>query len=68
LQRKKLDAVVVNDVSGAGIGFDAADNEVWIITAAGEHHVARTPKERVAAAVLDAVLSRSSSNNIKVRR
>ena len=28
LERKKLDAVIVNDVSGAGIGFDAADNEV----------------------------------------
>jgi phosphopantothenoylcysteine decarboxylase/phosphopantothenate--cysteine ligase len=68
LKRKKLDAVVVNDVSGAGVGFDAADNEVWIVTADGEQHVAKAPKERIAAAILDAVLSRSSSNNIKVRR
>jgi phosphopantothenoylcysteine decarboxylase/phosphopantothenate--cysteine ligase len=68
LERKKLDAVIVNDVSGAGVGFDTAENEVWIVTADGEQHVAKTSKARVAAAVLDSVLSRSSSNNIKVRR
>src|SRR3954451_16559341 len=68
LQRKKLDAVVVNDVSGAGIGFDATDNEVWIVTADGERHVPRASKQRIAAAILDVVLSRSSSNEIKVRR
>ena len=68
LERKKLDAVVVNDVSGAGIGFDAADNEVWIVTPDGEHHVPKASKGRIAAAILDAVLNRSSSNDIKVRR
>jgi phosphopantothenoylcysteine decarboxylase/phosphopantothenate--cysteine ligase len=68
LVRKKLDAVIVNDVSGAGIGFDAADNEVWIVTADTQRHVPKASKERVAAAVLDAVLSRRSSNDIKVRR
>jgi phosphopantothenoylcysteine decarboxylase/phosphopantothenate--cysteine ligase len=57
LQRKKLDAVIVNDVSGAGVGFDAADNEVWILTADGDQHVARTSKDRVAAAILDRVLA-----------
>jgi len=67
LVRKKLDAVVVNDVSGAGIGFDAADNEVWIVTADGEHHVPKTSKDAVAAAILDSVLSRPSSNDTKVR-
>ncbi|MDA0184442.1 bifunctional phosphopantothenoylcysteine decarboxylase/phosphopantothenate--cysteine ligase CoaBC [Solirubrobacter phytolaccae] len=67
LERKKLDAVVVNDVSGAGIGFDATDNEVWIVTADGEHHVPKTSKGAVAAAILDSVLSRSSSNDTKVR-
>jgi len=67
LARKKLDAVVVNDVSGAGIGFDAADNEVWIVTADGSHHVPKASKDAVAAAILDFVLSRSSSNDTKVR-
>ena len=55
LARKGLDAVVVNDVSRAGIGFDAPDNEVAILTAAGEQHVARTSKTEVARAVLDVV-------------
>ena len=31
---RALDAIVVNDVSGADIGFDAVDNEVTIVTAA----------------------------------
>ena len=67
LERKKLDAVVVNDVSGAGVGFDATDNEVWIVTADGEHHVPRASKDAVAASILDTVLSQSSSTDTKVR-
>jgi len=68
LERKKLDAIVVNDIGGAGIGFESADNEVWIVTADSERHVPKTSKAGVAAAILDAVLSRRSSNDIKVRR
>ena len=68
LARKKLDAIVVNDIGGAGIGFESADNEVWIVTADDEQHVPRASKGRIAAAILDAVLSRRSSNDIKVRR
>ncbi len=68
LARKKLDAVIVNDIGGAGIGFDAADNEVWIVTADQELHVPRAPKERIAAAILETVLNRRSSTESKVRR
>jgi phosphopantothenoylcysteine decarboxylase/phosphopantothenate--cysteine ligase len=68
LTRKKLDAIVVNDIGGPGIGFESPDNEVWIVTADGEQHVPRASKGRIAAAILDAVLSRRSSNDIKVRR
>jgi phosphopantothenoylcysteine decarboxylase/phosphopantothenate--cysteine ligase len=57
LARKGLDAVVVNDVARTDIGFDAADNEVTILTATGETHVARTSKAQVARAVLDAVVA-----------
>lgn len=57
LARKRLDAVVVNDVSRADIGFDAPDNEVTILTAAGETHIARASKAEVARAVLDAVVA-----------
>jgi phosphopantothenoylcysteine decarboxylase / phosphopantothenate---cysteine ligase len=66
LERKRLDAVVVNDVSAPGIAFDAPDNEVTIVTADGEKHVPRATKAAVAASVLDAVLSRRSSSDVKV--
>jgi phosphopantothenoylcysteine decarboxylase / phosphopantothenate---cysteine ligase len=68
LTRKNLDAVVVNDIGAAGVGFDATDNEVWIVTDGEERHVPRTSKERVAEAILDAVLNRRSSTELKVRR
>jgi phosphopantothenoylcysteine decarboxylase/phosphopantothenate--cysteine ligase len=53
LARKGLDAIVVNDVSGAGIGFDALENEVTILTAAGERHVPRATKADVARTILE---------------
>src|SRR5215211_7283412 len=53
--RKKAHLLVYNDVSAAGVGFDAAENEVVIISEEGERHVARAPKERVAAEILDDV-------------
>ncbi len=56
LARKNLDAVIVNDISRSDIGFDAADNEVTIVTAEGEDHVALASKQAVARAVLDAVM------------
>jgi phosphopantothenoylcysteine decarboxylase/phosphopantothenate--cysteine ligase len=54
-RRKRLDAVVVNDISRADIGFDVPENEVTIISAEGERPVPRTSKAQVAAAVLDEV-------------
>jgi phosphopantothenoylcysteine decarboxylase/phosphopantothenate--cysteine ligase len=68
LARKDLDAVVVNDVGAAGIGFDAAQNEVTIVTPDSERHVPRASKAEVATAILDAVLSRRSSSDMKVPR
>lgn len=55
LTRKGLDAVVVNDVSQPGIGFDATDNEVTIVTAAGDEPVPRGTKAEVARAILATV-------------
>jgi len=55
LARKKLDAIVVNDIGRTDIGFEGAHNEVTIVTAAGERHVPRTSKAEVARAVLDTV-------------
>jgi phosphopantothenoylcysteine decarboxylase/phosphopantothenate--cysteine ligase len=68
LARKDLDAVVVNDVGEPGIGFDAQDNAVTVVTADAELPVPRASKAEVAAAILDAVLSGRSSPRIKVPR
>lgn len=56
LERKRLDAVVLNDISRADIGFDAADNEVTIVTAQHEQPLARAPKRQIASAILDEVV------------
>lgn len=56
LERKRLDAVVVNDVSTPGIGFESSENEVAILTASGGlRQVPRASKESVARAVLDEI-------------
>lgn len=55
LDRKNLDAVVLNDVGAPGIGFDAPENAVTIVTADAQRAVARSAKTEVAQAVLDAV-------------
>jgi phosphopantothenoylcysteine decarboxylase / phosphopantothenate---cysteine ligase len=57
LERKQLDAVVLNDVSQPGIGFDSTDNEVTVVTAAGDQAVPRASKATVASAILDSVES-----------
>jgi phosphopantothenoylcysteine decarboxylase/phosphopantothenate--cysteine ligase len=56
LADKRLDAIVVNDISRADIGFDSEHNEVTIIAGAHERHVPRAAKQQVAEAILDAVL------------
>ncbi len=56
LERKRLDAIVINDISRADIGFDSDHNEVLILTRdGGEQQIPRTAKEQVADHVLDAV-------------
>jgi phosphopantothenoylcysteine decarboxylase / phosphopantothenate---cysteine ligase len=68
LERKGLDAVVLNDVSDPGIGFDSAENEVVVVTPQGESHVPRGSKAEVAGAILDMLLSDRSSTPEKVPR
>jgi phosphopantothenoylcysteine decarboxylase/phosphopantothenate--cysteine ligase len=55
LETKNADLVVFNDVGQPEIGFESADNEVVLVTRAGERTVARAPKGEIAAAVLDEV-------------
>jgi phosphopantothenoylcysteine decarboxylase/phosphopantothenate--cysteine ligase len=55
LVAKQLDAIVVNDVSREGIGFDSDRNEVTIITHDEVVEVPETAKWEVAQRVLDQV-------------
>ena len=55
LAEKHLDLVVFNDVSRSDIGFDSSENEVVLVSAGGERTVAKAPKERIAAEILDEV-------------
>jgi phosphopantothenoylcysteine decarboxylase / phosphopantothenate---cysteine ligase len=55
LERKGADAIVLNDVSRAEIGFEADENEVVIVERAGEHHVPLASKDAVAEAILDRI-------------
>ena len=52
LARKRLDLIVANDVSRADIGFDSDCNEVSVISARGEHAIARGSKASVARALV----------------
>jgi phosphopantothenoylcysteine decarboxylase/phosphopantothenate--cysteine ligase len=53
LLKKRLDAIVANDVSQPGIGFDSDQNAVTIITANDVQEVPATSKQEVAAKILD---------------
>jgi phosphopantothenoylcysteine decarboxylase/phosphopantothenate--cysteine ligase len=56
LESKSLDAIVLNDVSQPGIGFDSDRNAVTILTPSGAENVPEMGKWEVAHRVLDAVV------------
>jgi phosphopantothenoylcysteine decarboxylase/phosphopantothenate--cysteine ligase len=56
LAAKQLDAIVVNDISREGIGFDSERNEVTIISNDEVVSVPETTKREVAQRVLDQVV------------
>ena len=58
LAAKRVDLIVFNDVSRDDVGFDAAENEVVLVSAQGERRVEKAAKERIAAAILDEVAER----------
>jgi phosphopantothenoylcysteine decarboxylase / phosphopantothenate---cysteine ligase len=48
---KNADLVVYNDVTRTDVGFESAENEVVLISEAGERRVDKAPKEQVAAEI-----------------
>jgi phosphopantothenoylcysteine decarboxylase/phosphopantothenate--cysteine ligase len=57
LNAKSLDAIVVNDVSKSGIGFDSEDNAVTILTAESEIEILKASKQQVALEILKTIAS-----------
>lgn len=56
MQNKKLDAIVINDVSQPGIGFDSDNNAVTILTRQEVIEIPRIEKTEVAQRILDVAL------------
>ena len=54
-RRKCMDAIVVNDVSDAAIGFDSSDNAVTLIHAGGEVGLPKMPKGAIARRLVDEI-------------
>ena len=67
LASKSLDAIVVNDVSREGIGFDSDRNAVTIITQHELVEVPETTKWEVAQRVLDQVVRLRNPQNAPVK-
>jgi phosphopantothenoylcysteine decarboxylase/phosphopantothenate--cysteine ligase len=61
LQSKSLDAIVLNDVSQPGIGFDSERNAVTILSATSAENLPEMSKWEVAHRVLDAVVKIKST-------
>src|SRR5947207_747252 len=67
LAKKSLDAIVVNDVSREGIGFDSERNAVTIITHDEVIEVAETTKWDVAQRVLDEVVRLRKQHRVSLK-
>ena len=67
LTSKSLDAIVVNDVSREGIGFDSDRNAVTIITHDEVIEVAETTKWDVAQRVLDEVVRLRKQHRVSLK-
>src|ERR1700761_7625454 len=57
LLRKGLDAIVVNDVSGEGVGIDAENNAATFLTNSTAIELHEMPKRKLADRVLDEILA-----------
>ena len=67
LASKSLDAIVVNDVSREGVGFDSDRNAVTIITQHEVVEVPETTKWEVAQRVLDQVVRLRNPQNVPAK-
>jgi phosphopantothenoylcysteine decarboxylase/phosphopantothenate--cysteine ligase len=68
LAAKHLDAIVVNDVSREGVGFDSERNAVTIITHHEVIEVPETTKWEVAQRVLDQIVDMRQQRSAPVKK
>jgi phosphopantothenoylcysteine decarboxylase/phosphopantothenate--cysteine ligase len=57
LLRKGADAIVINDVSGEGTGFDADTNAATFLTLSTSIELPQMPKRKLADRILDEILT-----------
>jgi phosphopantothenoylcysteine decarboxylase/phosphopantothenate--cysteine ligase len=57
LAKKGADLVVGNDISKEGVGFGAAENEVYVVGREEERFVPRASKAQVARVILDSMIA-----------
>jgi phosphopantothenoylcysteine decarboxylase/phosphopantothenate--cysteine ligase len=57
LARKGANLVVGNDISREGVGFGAAENEVYVVGREKERFVPKASKEQVARVILDIMMA-----------
>ena len=68
LASKSLDAIIVNDVSKEGVGFDSERNAVTILTASETIDVPETSKWEVAQRVLDCAVKLKHSGKLNAQK
>ncbi|HEY3929234.1 MAG TPA: bifunctional phosphopantothenoylcysteine decarboxylase/phosphopantothenate--cysteine ligase CoaBC [Candidatus Koribacter sp.] len=66
LQKKKVDAIVMNDVSRAGIGFGSERNAATIVTATEEIEIPEMTKAEMAQRVLEVAVKLRTSKKSEV--
>jgi phosphopantothenoylcysteine decarboxylase / phosphopantothenate---cysteine ligase len=67
LSRKAADLIVLNDVSDPAIGFESGDNAVTLIESDSETAIPIAPKDAIAEAILDRVVSLRESGSSESR-
>ncbi|HSG04228.1 MAG TPA: bifunctional phosphopantothenoylcysteine decarboxylase/phosphopantothenate--cysteine ligase CoaBC [Marinobacterium sp.] len=62
LERKNLDLVIANDVSQSGIGFNADENEVTLVSARGDYKLPRNNKQALAHTLIQQIAELMKGN------
>ena len=62
LERKNLDLVIANDVSQSGIGFNADENEVALVTTADTYKLPRDSKHSLAEKLIEYIAELMGAN------